>query len=143
MVPQVPAGISQGAALYTAKISFILDLSPKGDYEDLLVDVSWDDILKYVGPALINECSDDEFIEKLKLCFYHKIQDVKSKEKVLLSSVIIPHMIVDQIKIQLRALGQMAPGNKRRAVADRKNYWRLTSLGESRLLNLQAIRSNQ
>lgn len=135
--PKVAEGIAHGADIFSPEVSF--KLGENKPIESISVSVSWDTILKYVGPALISECSDEEFLEKLKLCFYHAIQDAPSKGKVLHNSIIIPYMVIDQIKIQLRALGQMAPGIKRRAVADRKVYWKLTSLGESRLLSIQAI----
>lgn len=135
---QVVEGIAQGSDLFSPEISF--KLGEKKPLERLTLSVSWDTILKYVGPALLSECTDDEFQDKLRLCFYHAIQGVKTKENVTFSSIILPYMVVDQIKIQLRALGQMTPGIKRRAVADKKNYWRLTSLGESRLLSVQAYK---
>lgn len=135
--PKVADGIAHGADIFSPDISF--KLGEKKPIESISVSVSWDTILKYVGPALIGECSDEEFLEKLKLCFYHAIQDIPSKVDVLHNSIIIPYMVFDQIKVQLRALGQMAPGIKRRAVADKKIYWKLTSLGESRLLSIQAI----
>jgi hypothetical protein len=97
------------------------------------VQVTWDQILKYVAPALLNECTEQEFSDKVRLCVHHalKISDY--------STLVIPHVALDGIKIQLRALGQMAPGTKRRAVADRQNYWKLTELGEHRLISSLAI----
>jgi len=136
-MPKIAEGIAHGTDIYSTDISF--KLGEKKSLEKISVSVSWDKILKYVGPALIGECSDEEFLEKLKLCFYHAIQSLESKNNVLYNSIIVPFMVIDQIKIQLRALGQMAPGVKRRAVADRKVYWKLTSLGESRLLSIQAL----
>lgn len=102
--------------------------------------VSWDTVLRYVGPTLIAECSDEELQEKIRLCFFHAAQDSMPDETIKFSDVVLTHMTIDQIKIQLRALGQMIPGVKRRAVADRKVYWKLTPAGEARLLNVLAIK---
>ncbi|UGB44269.1 DUF4062 domain-containing protein [Frateuria edaphi] len=108
------------------------------------VNFCWDQILKYVGPTLLPECSDEEFVEKLHLCFAHaaeaRLQKEDKEDKVDLGSVILPHVIVDAIKVQFRALGYMVPGTKRRAVSDRKTYWKLSTVGEAQLLKIQAIR---
>jgi hypothetical protein len=134
---QIAEGLSHGTEIYTAFVSCINGSETERRRVD--APVSWDSILKYVGPALLTECSEDEFYEKLKLCFFHTLQS--SLPDIQYQSIVIPHIVVDQIKVQLRALGQMVPGLKRRAVADKKNYWKLTSLGETRLLSIQAITS--
>lgn len=102
------------------------------------VSMSWDLILKYVGPALINECDDSEFDEKLRLCGYH-VAESELATKIEYSSIVIPTVVRDQVKIQLQALGQMATGIRRRAVADKKIYWRLTESGSRHLISVQAI----
>jgi hypothetical protein len=118
--------------------------SPKGEGGWREVVVTWDQILRYVGPTLLPECSDEEFLEKLSLCFGHAVARQKeSDEDIDYSSVIIPHVVVDQIKVQLRALGYMIPGAKRRAVSDKKTYWKLSPAGEARLLTVQAIQKPQ
>lgn len=104
-----------------------------------VVNISWSEILRYVGPALVNECTDEEFLEKLKLCAYHKTEGALGI-KVEYGSIVLPHVVVDQIKVQLQALGQMAPGIRRRTVSDKKVYWRLTDRGSQQLINAQAIR---
>lgn len=103
---------------------------------------TWDNILRYVGPTLLPECSEEDFLERLKLCFYHAAKKDPDNEKQYAGTV-VPHVTTDQVKIQLRALGQMAPGTKRRAVSDRKTYWKLTSSGEARLLAVQALSKPQ
>lgn len=110
----------------------------EGEWID--ISVTWDEILKYVGPSLLAECSEDAFLDKLNLCYFHAIQlVVDDEESVLFESITLPHIVVDQIKVQLRALGQMVPGVKRRAVSDKKNYWKLSLAGENRLMSVQAI----
>lgn len=105
-----------------------------------VVPVTWDRILRYVGPILLNECTDEDLEEKLVLCYYHALKKLHPKEEIEYDNVTIPYVTADQIKIQLRALGHMIPGTKRRAVADRRTYWKLGAAGESRLISVQAIR---
>lgn len=104
------------------------------------IPVTWDRILKYVGPTLINECTDEELEEKLKLCYYHAIHKIHPQKNIEFDRITLPYVTIDQIKIQLRALGHMIPGTKRRAVADRRTYWKLGLSGELRLINVQALR---
>lgn len=130
------ANIAGGSDLYNPTVYF----SSQGQQPRWeTVWTTWDHILKYVGPSLLPECSEEDFVERLKLCFFHVLQE-QFQESVNYASVIVPHVVVDQIKIQLRALGQMVPGTKRRAVSDRKTYWRLTPGGETRLLTIQALK---
>jgi len=128
--------LSSGSDKYITRISCVIDDADRGWID---VSVTWDQLLKYVGPSLIAECADEDLIEKITLCFYHATQNLNPNSKVDYSSVVIPHVVADQIKIQLRALGYMAPGTKRRPVSDKKVYWRITPSGEGRLLSVQAI----
>jgi hypothetical protein len=121
---------------------YVSSTAGEGSWREVLV--TWDQVLSYVGPTLLPECSDEEFLEKLNLCFGHAVARQKNgDEDIDYSSVILQHVVVDQIKVQLRALGYMVPGTKRRAVSDKKTYWKLSSAGEARLLTVQAIQKPQ
>jgi len=133
-----PADLARGSDSYSRSISF--KLPGKKNYLCEPIDVTWDNILTYVGPSLLGECTEDEFQEKLNLCFFHAISDNESWEDVLHDSIVIPIVVRDEIMVQLRALGQVAPGKKRRAVSDQKVYWRLTESGEARLIQVQAVK---
>ncbi len=129
--------LAAGNDSYAVGVSFVE--TGKKDRIRKNVDISWNEILRYVGPSLVNECADDEFLDKLKLCCYHKLEDITGLT-IDYRSIVVPHVVVDQIKVQLQALGQMAPGTKRRAVSDKKTYWRLTDRGSKQLIAAQAIR---
>lgn len=132
--------IASGDDTFSATIAY-RDKENKRQWSSVIV--SWDTILKYTGPTLLPECSNEEFLEKVNLCFFHALCDEKQNGEIKYSSVVVPHLITDQIKVQLRALGHMLPGVKRRAVADKKTYWRLSPSGEYRLLSIQAIQKPQ
>lgn len=111
----------------------------KGEFKIENIGVSWDSILKYVGPELMNECTETDFLEKLRVCAYHYASrglNISLK----LSWVYLLTVSSDKIKIQLQALGYMAPGVKRRAVSDKNTYWRLTEFGNQQLIAVEAIR---
>jgi hypothetical protein len=130
--------LARGGDVYSAQASFKLE----GDeeYTDGHINIAWDTILEYVGPSLLGECTQEQLEGKLNLCLYHAIQRYPNWKKVDHSDIVIPIVVRDAIVVQLRALGQMAPGTKRRAVSDQKVYWRLTEEGEARLLQTQAIK---
>lgn len=132
------ADLARGGDTYSPNISFMLENDTK--YRTEKIQVTWDYILGYVGPTLLGECTEGDFLEKLNLCFYHAIASVEQWKTVKHDAVIVPIVIRDEIMIQLRALGQVASGKKRRAVSDQKVYWGLTEFGEARLIQVQAVK---
>lgn len=128
--------LAAGSDKYAVGIAYL----PKGskEYEHISVSVTWDTILTYVGPTLLGECAQDEFDEKLSLCFSHALGQVKKETEGL--SVVVPYVYRDEIMVQLRALGYMTHGVKRRAVADQKVYWKLTEQGEEQMIQVQAVK---
>ena len=132
--------LSQGDDTIAPEINF----TPMGKSKSDTVEVktTWNGILKYVGPTLLNECSEEEFVSKLELCFYHGVLDTEKGKTADHSSIILSYVLIDAIKLQLRALGYMEPGTKRRAVSDGKPYWRLTPEGEAQLIRAQAMKRN-
>lgn len=133
-----PEELASGAELF--------DMSPnvkrddKSDFKVENVPVSWDAILRYVGPSLTNECTEIELKDKLRLCAYHHAEPIL-KVELKFERVVLLAVVVDQIKIQLQALRYIEPGIKRRAVSDKSTYWRLTERGHQQLIRAQAIRT--
>ncbi|MBB5882852.1 hypothetical protein GGR74_004094 [Xanthomonas arboricola] len=126
-----------GQDLYAATIVLNIDADPETE----VVSVTWDRILSYVGPSLMAECDQEQLKERIRLCLYHAAQtQITESGLEKISQLVIPHVVMDQIIIQLRALGYMAAGKKRRAVSDRKVYWVLTEEGEQRLVSATALR---
>ena len=134
-----PEELASGSELFN--MSPNIKREEKGDYKVETVRVSWDSILRYVGPVLVNECTEVELRDKLRLCAYHYADRANAKLKY--TQVILLEVTVDRIKIQLQALGYMAPGLKRRTVSDKSTYWRLTDRGNQQLIAVQAIRTSK
>lgn len=130
--------LASGTDAYRMRVSAMLEGSK--DYTNHDIQVTWDHILQYVGPALMSEATEDEFREKLKLCAYHQLIKSTSTKVTGTNKVVVPHVVFDKIRLQLQALGQIAPGIKRRAVSDQNRYWRLTEIGAAQLINAQAIK---
>lgn len=125
----------------TLEFQVFYDSEDNGEGNRQILRISWDLMLKYVGPKLMNECSDEEFLDNLRMCCYHELENILKDKTILFRSIVLPRVVVDQISVQFRALGYMVSGIKRRAVSDRQRYWKLTSTGERRLIGMQAVRS--
>ncbi len=132
----------KGTIKYKLELDKISSWSEFDDYKEIVIEFSWNEIVKYVGPALQGEGSEIEFKYKLKLLIYHKIDNIDSNlfKSIKFNKIGLPVILFDTIKIQLQALGLIEPGEKRRSVSDNETYWRLTKRGEKLLINLQAIR---
>lgn len=112
------------------------------DIKEIIVEFSWNDLVKYIGPALQGEGSEEDFKYKIRLLIYHIIDDIDEElyKKIHFNQIGLPLVLFDRIKVQLQALGIIEPGTKRRSVSDGETYWSLTKKGEKLLLNLQAKR---
>lgn len=136
-----PAGsekFAQGESLFTCHS--MLKHSAKGPLKDISLSKSWDEIFSYCGSVLCGECTEEELIYKIKLCFWHavpkKIEKFNSND-----DLVIPYVYIDKIKLQLQALGLITQGEKKRALANIATYWQMTSYGEKYLMQISAVKT--
>ncbi len=106
------------------------------------VSATWDTLFSYAGSKMIGECTEQEFLDKIRLAYWHSVID-DMEDTNSFNDIIIPHVVFDAIKIQLQALGLITHGTKKRTVADNSTYWKLTSYGEKYLLQISAIRTGK
>jgi hypothetical protein len=104
---------------------------------------SWNYLIGQVGPTLMHEASEAQIREALT----ELILDIAWEERYSIPSDLvqvaraeITPESVDEVIVQLFALGVIARGTKRRAISDHEKYWVLTRLGEDMLLKLRARR---
>ncbi|OOG77791.1 DUF4062 domain-containing protein [Flavobacterium sp. A45] len=129
--------LAQGDDVIAMKFS--LRKIEKGPLLETIIEVSWDRIFSYVGTIMIGECTESEFLEKIRLVCWHSL-DPKIIGFNDYSQIGIRHVYFDVIKVQLQALGLIIKGNKKRAVADKNTYWNITPFGEQYLIKVRAIR---
>lgn len=101
------------------------------------LETTWDDIFRDIGPALINEASEQEI--KQIIARFHLLVDPEEGNKTPVASVIEPECF-NEIIIQFRALGLIDKGIKKRGVNDRNSYWSITPRGDKHLVNILAKR---
>lgn len=100
---------------------------------------TWDTLISYFGPNMLAECTDKEMMQRVKLAYFHAIpREIRPFNTS--SDVVLPFVFEDKVRVQFQALGYIAPGEKKRAVADRERYWRLTPQGERHMLSVRAVR---
>ena len=136
----LPPEGSEDFAQGDEKISITVDLPLKGDLgrrEEVKSEVTWDNLLRYTGPSLVGECDDKLLHERIKLCFMHGLPP-EAQEKYDWHHLVVPYVVLDQVTVQLQALGYIAVGEKRRTVSDTSTYWRLTPYGHEYLIKLRA-----
>jgi len=99
---------------------------------------TWNQIVAIIGPHMIREASERHLIGVLHGYI---------TEKMNISDVPSYHFnLVDEdfqaVKIQLLALGIMQKSNEKHTASDTATYWSLTRYGETYLLKLRAIRTD-
>lgn len=136
--PAETENLAQGADLveFYPKMKQTVD---EKSIKETKLSCSWDTLLSYFGPNMLAECTDEEMMSRVKLAFYHAIPRA-IREHNSLSSLVLPYVLEDKIRVQFQALGYIATGLKKRAVADKSRYWRLTPLGEKHLISVRAER---
>lgn len=135
--PSNTESLAQGDEIYFQPCELF---NSRGIKEKVELEASWDKIFKYAGSAMIGECTEDEFYEKIHLVYWHSVP-AKYLKTNSFESVVIYHVVFDAIKIQLQALGLITYGEKKRAVSDKNTYWKLTPYGEKYLIKISAIKT--
>lgn len=99
-------------------------------------DLSWDAIFKDLGPSLISETTEGTL--RKALASYQSLNSIDEGWTFVDSEV--DNESWAEVLVQLRALGLIEPGVKKRAISDRFSYWRITQKGDRHLVSLLARR---
>ena len=119
-----------------------------GNYNDnssIWVDskVSWNDLLEAIGPALIDEATEEQIENKLERCIYWgeiSDDDNDAISKIKNKQLAMQKQDFETIIVHFRTLGVIESGQKKRVPSDTNKYLRLTPLGEQQLATLKAVR---
>lgn len=107
--------------------------------------LTWNEVLQIVGPTLLHESSEPELHKVLEA---HARRVWREKNDALKPAnfgkyTVLPALgadVVDDVIVQLFALGTIERGVKKRTVSDKGKYWALTDLGQDQMMKLRAIR---
>lgn len=98
---------------------------------------SWNALFMDIGPALINETSEDVLKNLIsRFSGWHEIDDDNYESIGAALSV----ETWNEVLIQFRAFGLLEQGIKKRGVNDKSSYWRITQRGDKHLVSLLARR---
>lgn len=128
---------SQGQEIYSQPADYNDENKVK---QKIQLEATWDKLFSYAGSAMVGECTESEFKEKIQLAYYHSVPS-KLKKFFKYEDIVIYHVVFDQIKIQFQALGLITHGTKKRTVSDKEVYWKLTAYGSKYLIKVRAIKS--
>lgn len=107
---------------------------------------TWNQIFAAIAPSMINEASDRLLRASFNRFFSEVARREFSKEKQLKSKELYDFEFndndIDTCIVQLRALGLMRENVKQRSVKDTGTYWTLTPYGDTKMVQLRAIRKN-
>lgn len=97
---------------------------------------TWDDIFRDLGPTLFGEAEETQM---KKVLARFNVLDESYEELGVQGERLAPECW-NAVLIQLRALGLIEQGVKKRGVNDNGRYWTITSKGDRHLVNLLARR---
>lgn len=105
-------------------------------------EVSWDEALRTLGPMMADEATEGALKGRLEtFVLSAALEDTEyGLERVQEPELEIDVADWEKVMVQLRALGYVRTGTKRRTVSDRATYWTLTESGDERLVELLALR---
>lgn len=127
--------LAQGAD--PVELTLSLKIDTKGTTKKFKLTTNWDMLFSYCGPSMMNECTDEELFHRIRLALLH-VAPNDVREFNTLKDMVLPYVFEDKVRVQLQALGLIAPGIKKRAIADTASYWRLTPYGGKYLLGINA-----
>lgn len=139
--------LEQGDDTVSAKLSFVARESGRyvggstytGDLE-----LRWNELYASVAPTLINEATDEQLREAIRVRFGRegrtKWGDQKQLKDKTLSEFVVRREDLDTCVIQFRALGLIRENVRTRSVRDTNTYWSLTPYGDHLMTQLRALR---
>lgn len=104
---------------------------------------SWNDLFACIAPKMIDECTDSAFEYGLNKYIEEHSNWMRIREFSGLRNAkgfTISQESFGIIKVQFRALGLIASGEKKRSASDKQSYWKLTPYGDYVMTQLLAIK---
>jgi hypothetical protein len=142
--PAGSEGLAQGDDLVEIHFSFVTGpyLGEKRHYYQIFL--TWNQIFHDVGPAMIDEASERQFITAFNNCVEMRSREPRRLEpnfKDMGNGREFEASADDfqTVKVQLRALGLMTKSNRNHGVRVSGAYWTLTPYGDGVLTTLRAV----
>jgi hypothetical protein len=102
---------------------------------------TWDEIVEILGPYMMDESSERQLRGIIGSTAMQVLMDDPEDEQYRRMYHPTAEIAADSwgdVLVQLRALGIMRPGVKKRTVSDKEVYWTLTPAGDAYVVRLKA-----
>ena len=114
----------------------------RGHNQDVDLHFTWDETFDLLGPAMLDEAPEKRLRDLLGERAWQHLLEMEGGgwETLLYPKTSINDDSWGRVLVQLRALGLITVGTKKRTVSDRAVYWRLTAAGDEYLVRLKATK---
>ena len=127
--PEGSDGLQQGDDIFKLNYSYRYNYS---DFE-CDIDLTWNQCFYLLAPLMLDEASESKL--KNELDEYLRLQLEKRPSSLNVNSVDF-----QTLKVQFVALGLVAKSEKKRSIKDSGTYWSLTPYGETKMMQLRALK---
>ncbi|ELB1513741.1 DUF4062 domain-containing protein [Vibrio alginolyticus] len=127
--PDGASGLQQGEDIF--KLNYISHIGFE-KYESS-IDITWNQCFYLLAPLMLDESTERTLVNELEE--YLKINDVDKPRNVDINRVDF-----QTVKVQFVALGLITKSEKKRSIKDNGTYWSLTPFGETKMMQLRALR---
>lgn len=124
-------------------VTFVVESGARWDrfQQEAEIEYTWDGLLRLLGPFMIHEAPEPQLRKILEDRAWSELLGLdKGWENLNLPAITITDDSWGRIVVQLRALGIITTGTKKRTVADKAVYWALTPVGDAYLVKLRATK---
>lgn len=119
----------------TVDLGFTVDSSSLGfSKQSVELSFTWDEIVEILGPHMLDEASDPQLRRIINDFAMNTLIEDKDDDQYRTAyrpSAVISDDSWGKVLVQLRALGIISTGVKKRTVSDRAVYWTLTPAGDA------------
>lgn len=109
--------------------------------QDVTLIFAWDEVVTILGPVMLDEAPEPLLRSALSDAAWQQLLAAKDGgwNTLNYARVTMNDDSWGNVLVQLRALGIITVGTKRRTVSDKSVYWRLTPAGDQYLVKLRAV----
>lgn len=126
--PEGSDGLQQGEDPFTLNYSYYY-----GGQHEAEVELTWNQCFYLLAPLMLDESTEENLQKELEE--YLKLQVDQRPRNLRVNSVDFQTM-----KVQFVALGLITKSEKKRSIKDSGTYWSLTPYGETKMMQLRALR---
>lgn len=101
---------------------------------------TWDEVFETLGPFMIDEAPEPDLRARWNAHMYNDSQRIEGWPDLSHGAASVTDSTWGAIIVQLRALGTIMTGEKKRPPSDKSIYWKLTPAGDEYLVKLRATR---